>query len=897
MIREHLHTQHILLKNGIRAQYRTEDGEVDLRDAISGSWDRESSHLQMARRIAPAPNGKADPTQPSDYYTGRPDTKAKAREMAEMIFFGEMAAGDRCKGISEKDGIHTLRIVINSLESTSPLYSLGRPGHFKKSGMEQEQEYFADEARALQELQADGPMTFVDPETGESYNVQVEPILLARQVNVFARAESTVSSAVSGARSALETSREGWKSLNSYAKTQLQELREQLEIAKGHDDESMACEALAKKIKQIEKLIKLLDTSFNPGILGHQLPAEEEMLCTILLCRLLDLPQLLHCKSSTDRTSLAVIATALRQWETLGLPIPGDIISLLKDEDFKELLAANWQAGHAVTRNARGPHGVIHQIDEHGKTHEVILDHEKVGIAMNEGAAQCVIPAKILPARYLKKYGIMGGIKDVLNLTGKGLKKLGKTLFWSAPSKFVEKIFKKTGAIPVFSHLCALIGGLIAWPICIASFFIAVGLGITLALGRGFFEIGYPYAPDLPFKTPKNEIERAFLHIPLTALVFVWRILEGLLPLNDHNYWWGSVRPPFSNRLANWIPGIFVCIFGLIKGLLKPIFTSHRMFPDKVIDTGKSFIKERRLIVGGRHQKQFEDALKEVPSEASSLSDYNQKFRKRFLNPMRPVREIIYADTVTEAREIYRREITRVKKDEDATDGEINQRIYAQFIKDLGRGLEFSVDDRTFQNPDLDRARVERNRINEELVFLEKLSRRRGLNHQEQERQSLLKDHEARYAEKIHQLSCALAFDIYTYLAERSTSEDQLWRCLVCCQGGTAENGLRRSMKLLEWPIDPMSNAEQRIRFSPTTDKTKPIPVHITTDGENWVLRMRNYYELHRKCDDDPHAEFRVTTTINLESGQADIAWKLKKNDDERRFIPFDIPEVVAEEE
>lgn len=837
-IQDELHTQHVFLKNGIHAKFNTEDGVVDLRDTTSGSWDRESDHLQMAQRIAPAPEGEADPKAPSDYYTGRPDTPEKAREMAEMVFFGELEASQKGLTRDVESGVYTLRIVVNSLESAASLYALGRPfGKKNKGGVEQEQEYFASERRALKGLREDGAMEFIHPKTGETYLVKVEPILFATQVNVIARAEKTLSSAVSGEETALEVSREGWKTLKSYAKERLRELREE---RGDYDRRSQERREITNKINRIEKLIKLLDESID-GRWGIRKDPEEELFYFIMLTRLLDLPHLVHCKSSTDRTSFAILATTLRQWENMGLPIPADITSLLDDEDFKELFAANWEARHAVTRSARAPHGVIKERDAiTGEERERILDHEKIGLAMNHGVTQNVMPIRLLPDRYLKDYGLWQGFKDIGTQVIKGLWNLGKTLIATKPKEFAEWMYKKSGNVPVWSHFWYAVGGLVAVVLGIGAYVAAIGLGIAGIFARGVLEVGYPYAPDLPFgfTVPKGKKMRIAKTIACTLLVLCYRFLEYALPLNS-NYWYGTVKPPFENRFGKWLAGLFIGPFVMLKRMVINPLLAYRMIPDKVIDEDKPFIRDRRLIAGGAHQKKFEEANTVVPSDARSLYDYNVKFRERFVNSVRPVREIVYADVVQKTIEEY-----QSKCGGDQAD--LQDTIFHEFFKDLDRGMKYTIDGRVFENDDKE----------------------------------------------------ALAYEIYYYLIERSKDEhgepdlEKVFRCLACCQAGTAEIGFRRSQKMLNWPKGLMSDdIENAVRIR-NSDAKPTKDIAIKTTGGDWTFKMTNEYQLKREVDDESHANIQITTHINLASGQADLAWKVHplEEGNPRKFISFRPP-------
>ena len=386
-----LSTQHVTLKNGFNGNrykvYLDEDNdeyvEVDLEYAISGSWDRESESLQMARRIGPLNDGKADCETPSDCYIGRVENTKKALEQAKMIFLAELHAKQHGKGLIREetgvDGIptYTLQYVVNSLQSTSPLYSLGAPFN-----VEQEQRYVAQEAETLKNLSKSSHLV-VCPKTKQQYRVRLRPILFSRQVNVFANLEKMLPGSLSGETASLALTRQGWRELKKIAQQKLPSLNTQ-------------------DAELVHYLIQQLDQSINQSFLQPQMSAANELVLRDMLCKLLSLPIVYHCKSSTDRTSAAIaMSSALRQWKELGLEYPSHFEELVEDERFHELFMINWFAEHQISRNARAPNGFI-QVE--GK--EKILDHERLGISVNDAFAQCGLFPKLMPKRYRKAYGL-----------------------------------------------------------------------------------------------------------------------------------------------------------------------------------------------------------------------------------------------------------------------------------------------------------------------------------------------------------------------------------------------------------------------------------------------------------------------------------------------------------
>ncbi len=461
---EVLATQHIVLKNGFNgAQIKRSDGTTTtLKTAVAGSWDRESETLQMGRRIARLIDGNADPEARTYCYTGRPDTLEKAIEQAEMITFSEFAAAEEenAQGLFQEvdddgdpleiDGKPVYRqvYVIHSIESTSPLYGLGE--HFE---VEQEQEYFEREKAAIAALKKDtlspadrailekhkedltpeqqaaidklvakGLRRMVHPKTGEEFWVRPNPILLARQVNALDNISRTLDGWTSGATQALEVTREGWEDLKAIAMTRKKDLSTQ-------------------EKKLLDYLIDKLEKSYNGRSLGSQDAAVEEIFCMNMLNILLELPPVDHCKSSTDRTSIAIaMIVSLSQWLERGNYIPDQFETLMDNEYFKELFAMNWIQGQQLTRNARSPEGMIEQDGV-----KVELDHEALGISINSSIAQCSLLARLLPKRYLKPYGWTGFLKNPVNW----FKWLGLMIVGTITT-FFGTLWNPNGTLPVY---------------------------------------------------------------------------------------------------------------------------------------------------------------------------------------------------------------------------------------------------------------------------------------------------------------------------------------------------------------------------------------------------------------------------------------------------------------
>ena len=91
---------------------------------------------------------------------------------------------------------------------------------------------------------------------------------------------------------------------------------------------------------------------------------EEELFYRDLVCKLARIPIVYHCKSSTDRTGIALgLSAAVKSWRNTRQDIPVDQKnpphSILKTEMFKELFAVHTPANHQVTRVSRSAEGKV----------------------------------------------------------------------------------------------------------------------------------------------------------------------------------------------------------------------------------------------------------------------------------------------------------------------------------------------------------------------------------------------------------------------------------------------------------------------------------------------------------------------------------------------------------
>lgn len=358
-----LETKHIFSKNSPmngQAYKRMVDGReetVTLSQAIACSNDREVAFSCNMRRVF-TPDGT------SIGYTGRVDSDVKVEEQAKFLFLSELKAGKM--GIrSLLDGTYEFDYMVQSLLTTNLFMKKKTPLTPKSP----ERGFTDDEKVALEKLQARGFINVTDPVTGESYRVRFNPVMFSRQCNLFLQLETFLPPFMSGEGRAKEITREG---INS--------LKEILALRNLTPEARSAFEELEKNVTA-----------------SHLLP-EEELLYISYLSQKSNIPVVWHCKSSTDRTSIPIaISAALKQWIELNLPIPTNLRDLLKDYRFKELFAANWMAGHQITRYARGGEGEVSGIT---------LNPKNLGYALGRGMAQNPLIPRLLPQRYLKPYPI-----------------------------------------------------------------------------------------------------------------------------------------------------------------------------------------------------------------------------------------------------------------------------------------------------------------------------------------------------------------------------------------------------------------------------------------------------------------------------------------------------------
>lgn len=319
--------------------------------AISSSFNRFATEPTMMRMVQ-----SEDGT--SDIYSGRVDTKgatklSKASQMAQYIFLSEKSLKEKGKGIKaidEKKKIYRCRFAVQSL--------LTLQGKEKK--------LFQDEQEAYRLLEKNSPLTIEDPEDpSHPFTVYFEQVPIAAvQFNISCHLEKLLPRELSGELFAQEESKKG--------------------------DEILFKWAAESKDEKVNDTVEFLKSG--------TLNSWQTVLAKAYLCHLLNIPIVVHCLSSVDRTGLASAAiVAMKQWLRSGKEIPLDqngkvAIHLLpeikaKKEDgasftpFKQLFAFNLIKGMKIGELSRG---------------------EK-GLKLERGLAQNPILKDLFPEEYLKK--------------------------------------------------------------------------------------------------------------------------------------------------------------------------------------------------------------------------------------------------------------------------------------------------------------------------------------------------------------------------------------------------------------------------------------------------------------------------------------------------------------
>lgn len=293
-------------KNGLPSYQFIEDGErVTLHNTVASSNDRTNDGICMMRHV------DSDHTGESVFYSGRPDSESKAKEQISFIFRNEMSKSEAArKGITynQETGEYELTYIVNNLMSVQ---GSDRTGLTWLAGFD-ERESILREMEVLANL---GTLVI------DGKKVNIRPLYFSQCFNF----------------------------LNDMGTSSTQQKINKI----GYEGLLMLAKA-APRSPLLDSAIRHLEN------LDDLLP-EEEFFYRDLICKLLGLPEVIHCKSSTDRTIIAgAIAMATQQWMNCGRPIPCDNPhEILSDPVFKELFISNALSGHQVTRHSRSAEGIV----------------------------------------------------------------------------------------------------------------------------------------------------------------------------------------------------------------------------------------------------------------------------------------------------------------------------------------------------------------------------------------------------------------------------------------------------------------------------------------------------------------------------------------------------------
>jgi len=334
-------------KNGPNGlEFIDESGKkVVVHDAVTSSNDRTSRKMGMMRAIDDfAHTGEVAGTHlgESIAYTGRPDTREKAIEQVEFMFQRELDKGVVGKGITKKeDGVYEFTYVVNNL--MSPIGPIGWFTFDELASINREGEIL--EQLSQKTLVING------------HKVQVKPIYFNQMFN-----QGLYYSAFASGQA--ERNAKGYEVL--------------LELARNADVSKQDRPLLDAAIRHLENPTELLP--------------EQELFYRDLIAKLIKLPIVFHCKSSTDRTIIAgAISMALQNWRNTDQEFPIEHPHLiLESETFKELYAANVMSGHQVTLVSRTAQGVV-------KDH--VFNERQIGMQWSDNP----IPLRLMPERYKKE--------------------------------------------------------------------------------------------------------------------------------------------------------------------------------------------------------------------------------------------------------------------------------------------------------------------------------------------------------------------------------------------------------------------------------------------------------------------------------------------------------------
>ncbi len=276
-----------------RSSFMDADGNVaEVTHAVSPSDYRLSPTTHLLRRVSDQQTGE------TIFYAGRPETEEKALEQAKFIAAQEIAAGEKGKIIKNEDGSYTMPYVVSShLPSSAVLEQLARFSDPLNPSPEFERRYLDQERELLR-----ASRTIQVTVNGETYTVKIQPILVHQQLNNLWDHGERAPTWLLGEGASKEILKEGLDKL----------------------------QVLAHNNPEAQKHLKVLKDVDN-------LTPEEMLFHMALLCRVLNIPQVLHCKSSKDKTGLALAHTmAAYNWQDCRLPKRYDLILGKTESRFEE---------------------------------------------------------------------------------------------------------------------------------------------------------------------------------------------------------------------------------------------------------------------------------------------------------------------------------------------------------------------------------------------------------------------------------------------------------------------------------------------------------------------------------------------------------------------------------
>ena len=268
------------------ASYCDQENNVhQIQDAVTSSYNRLADTLTLMRKIEAQDKS-------SDCYTGRADTREKAIELVKFIFLSEINTpkGKRKYINHTENGLYDyeLTFAIQSLLTVSNL------PHFNA-----EKKAFDLEQNAFNELPH--IIEIVDHRTNIHYKVKITPIIVDTQFNIINKLKTFHA----GTDTEQEVSEAGDKRLIDLAKRKF----------KSPD--------LLEIINVIENDLK--DKSLKPW---------QIVMTRAYLCHLLNIPEVIHCKSNVDRTGGIAIPMvfAMKEWlrsRPKDIPIPKHIYEIV----------------------------------------------------------------------------------------------------------------------------------------------------------------------------------------------------------------------------------------------------------------------------------------------------------------------------------------------------------------------------------------------------------------------------------------------------------------------------------------------------------------------------------------------------------------------------------------